>query len=182
MHLLGGRIELLAAHVLGAVDHLALQVGEVDHVEIDQADAADAGRGQVQPERRAQAAGAHQQHLGRFQLQLALHAHFGHDQVPAVAQDLVVGKRGGCFGRARPRPTRRRCEGTIEIVSPSFTGVASLLQVADVFVVQIHIDEAAQLAFVVENLLAQIGKLRGERAQHFAHGRAGDARRNPACR
>jgi hypothetical protein len=39
------------------VDHLALQVGEIHHVEIDHADAADAGGGQVQAERRAQAAG-----------------------------------------------------------------------------------------------------------------------------
>ena len=41
-------------------------------------------------------------------------------------------------------------------VSPAFTGVCSF-QVADVFVVQIDVDEAAQPAFVVEELLAQVG-------------------------
>ena len=125
LHLLGGRIELLAAHVRGGVDHLPLQVGEVDHVEIHQADAADAGRGQVQAERRAQAAGAHQQHLGLFQLLLAFHAHFGNDQVPAVAQDLVVGERG-LAGQARRAAEPPAMEGTSEIVSPSAAAVASL--------------------------------------------------------
>ncbi len=50
-------------------------------------------------------------------------------------------------------------------------------QIADVFVVQIHVDEAAQLAFVVKELLAQVGELRGQRAQHFADGRAGQLHR-----
>ena len=40
-------------------------------------------------------------------------------------------------------------EGTSEIVSPSFAGGGVLAQVADVFVVQVDVDEAAQLAFVV---------------------------------
>ena len=72
--------------------------------------------------------------------------------------------------------------GTIEIVSPSCDRRRVLAQVADVFVVQVDVDEAAQLAFVVEELLAQVGELRGQRAQHFADGGAGDAPRCPACR
>ena len=52
-----------------------------------------------------------------------------------------------------------------------------LSQVADVFVVQIHVDEAAQLAFIVEELLAQIGMLRRQRGQYFAHRRAGQLNR-----
>ena len=92
-HPVGGRIELLAADVLGAVNHLPLQVGEIHHVEIHQADAADARRRQIQPERRAQAARADQQHLGLLQLQLAFHADFRHDQMAAVAQNLVFGQR-----------------------------------------------------------------------------------------
>jgi hypothetical protein len=42
-------------------------------------------------------------------------------------------------------------------VSPSFVGGGVLAQIADVFVVEIHVDEAAHLAFVGEDLLAQVG-------------------------
>ena len=55
-------VELRPADVGGAVDDLPLEVGDIDHVEVDDADAADAGRGQVEAERRAEAAGADQQH------------------------------------------------------------------------------------------------------------------------
>ena len=55
--LLGG-VDLLAANVLGGVDDLALQVAGVDDVEVDQAEGADAGRGQIKGERRAEPAGA----------------------------------------------------------------------------------------------------------------------------
>ena len=85
MQLLGGGIDLVAAHVLGEVNHLALQIGEIDDVEIHQADAADAGGGQIEAERRAEPAGADQQHLGGLEFQLAFHPHLGHDQVARVA-------------------------------------------------------------------------------------------------
>ena len=52
-HRLGRRIQLLLADVLGPVNHLALQIGEIHHVEIHQADAADARRGEIHAERRA---------------------------------------------------------------------------------------------------------------------------------
>ena len=89
-HRLSRRIELLAAHVLGAVDDLPLQIGVIDDVEVHQSDAADARRRQVHAEGRAQTAGSDQQHLSRLELQLPLHAHFGHDQVAAVTLDLLV--------------------------------------------------------------------------------------------
>ena len=143
----------------GGVDHLALQVGEIHHVEIDEADAADARGRQIQAQRRAQSAGAHQQHLGGLQLLLAFHAHFGDDQVAAVAQDFVLAERG-LPRAARPRVDPPAIEGTSEMVSPSFAARGVLAQVADVFVVQVHVDEAAHLAFVVEDLLAQVGELR----------------------
>ena len=79
-----GGVQLGPADVGRAVQHLALEVAEIDDVEIDEADPADAGRGEVQPERRAEPAGADQQDAGRLQPLLPLHADFGHDQVPAV--------------------------------------------------------------------------------------------------
>ena len=61
-HPVGSRIEFLAPYVLRTVDHLAVQVGVVDDVKIDYADASDAGGREIQPERRAEAASAHQHH------------------------------------------------------------------------------------------------------------------------
>ena len=55
-------LQLRPADVGRAVDHLALQVAVVDDVEVDEADAPDAGRGQVQRQRRAEPARADQQH------------------------------------------------------------------------------------------------------------------------
>ena len=125
MHAVGRRIQLLAADVFGAVDHLPLQVGEIDDVEIHQPDAPDAGRGQIQAQRRAQAAGADQQHFGVLQLELPFHADFGHDQVAAVAQDFVLRKRTASLARGSVATDPPAMLGTIESVSPSFTGVAS---------------------------------------------------------
>ena len=70
------------------VDDLPLQVARVHHVEVHQAQRADARRRQIERQRRTQPAGAHAQHLRRLQLLLALHAHFGQDQVARIARDL----------------------------------------------------------------------------------------------
>jgi hypothetical protein len=72
------------------MDHLAVQVGLVHHVEVDQAQPAHARGGEVKGQGRAQAARADEQHRGSLQLLLAGHAHFRHDQVPRVAQDFFV--------------------------------------------------------------------------------------------
>ena len=47
-----------------------------------------------------------------------------------------------------------------------------LLQVADVFVVDVDVDEAAQLAFVVEQMLLQAAKPRRQVCKQLADGRA----------
>ena len=65
-------VDLLAADVLGAVQDLALQVGDVDDVEIHEADVADAGGGEVERERRAEPAGADQQDARRLEPLLSL--------------------------------------------------------------------------------------------------------------
>ena len=58
-----GRLGLRHPDPLGVVDHLALQVGGVDHVVVDQAERADPGRREVERGRSAEPAGADQQHL-----------------------------------------------------------------------------------------------------------------------
>ncbi len=97
MQAVAGGVELGPADVAGAVQHLPLQVAEIDHVEIDQADAANPCGGEVQPERRAESAGADEQHAGRLEPFLPVHADFGHDEMPAVACHFGRGEtdRGG---------------------------------------------------------------------------------------
>ena len=53
-------------------------------------------------------------------------------------------------------------------VSDGPTGGRLPLQVPDVFVVHVDVDEAAQLAVVLEQVLAQVGVPRRELPQHFA--------------
>ena len=140
------------------MDHLPLQVREIHDVEIHQADAADAGRGEVQAQRRAQPARADQQHLRALQLELPFHADFRHDQVAAVAQDLVLRKRGLLVGQRRHRPAGDAGHDRDRVAILHRRRV--LLHVADVFVVQIHVDEAAQLAFIVIEMAPEFRVLR----------------------
>ena len=86
---------------LGEVDDLALKVRDVDDVEIDQAERADARRGEVQRQRRPQAAGADAEHLGGLEPLLPLHGHLGHDQVPGVSLNFRwrQGDRGSAIAQ-----------------------------------------------------------------------------------
>jgi hypothetical protein len=120
-HLLGGGINFVAAHVLGEVNHLALQVREIDHVEIHQADPPDAGGSQIEAKRRAEATGADQQHFGALEFQLAFHPHLGDDQVARIALNFVFRKR-----QLVPPGIPPAMEGTRDSVSASAAGVASL--------------------------------------------------------
>ena len=77
------------------MQQLALEVGRVDHIEVDDADLADAGRGEVHGRGRAEAAGAQEQDAGVEELALAGAADLGEDQVPGVPGDLVGGEASG---------------------------------------------------------------------------------------
>ena len=88
-------VGLRHADSFGVVDHLALQVGGVDHVVVDKADRADPGGGEVERGRGAEAAGAEQQHLRVQQLQLAVDADLGEQGVARVALALLGGHAGG---------------------------------------------------------------------------------------
>ena len=81
------------ADPLGRVDHLALQVRQIDLVVVDDAKRSDARGGEIQGRRRAQAAGAQQQHLCVEQLLLAFGADLGQQQVARVALALLGGQR-----------------------------------------------------------------------------------------
>jgi hypothetical protein len=77
------------------VDDLALQVRLVDGVEVDDAERADAGRGQIHQRRRAEATRADHEHLGVLQPLLPVHPDVRDDQVTRIAADLVDGELGG---------------------------------------------------------------------------------------
>jgi hypothetical protein len=68
------------------VNDLALQVGQVDDIVIDYRDPADAGRGEVERGRRAQAAGADDQRMRVEDALLAFDAQCVEQDVAAVAQ------------------------------------------------------------------------------------------------
>ena len=87
-----GRLELRRAEGGGAVDDLPLEVGEVHHVEVDDPDGADARRGEIERQRRAQSAGADGEHARGLELALSLHADLGQQEVPRVPQNLGVGE------------------------------------------------------------------------------------------
>ena len=74
----------------GVEQHLALQVGQLDAIAVEQAERAAAGRRQVQRRRRAEAAGAHHQHPRRLEPLLAGGADLGERQVALIALALVL--------------------------------------------------------------------------------------------
>ena len=89
-HALGRRLDLRPADARHAVRDLALQVGQVDRVVIDQRDAPDAGRAEVERHRRAEPAGADDQRMPVEQPLLALDADLVEQDVPRIAQQLVI--------------------------------------------------------------------------------------------
>ena len=80
---------------------LALQVGEVDLVVIADRDACRRRRRQIQRDGRAEAAGADDQRVRGEQFLLAFDADLRQQDVPAVAQQLVV-VHGRVCGRPAP--------------------------------------------------------------------------------
>ena len=130
------RRQLGAADVVGRVQQLPLQVAVVDDVEVDDADAAHARRRQIHRGRRPQSARADAQHAARLDPALPVHADLRHDQVAAVALDLLgverrqLGLGGGAHDRSPRRaaswsPAPPATDGTMLSESPGFTGVCS---------------------------------------------------------
>src|SRR5439155_1018881 len=83
------RLDLRLAERSRRVQDLALQVGLVDDVGIDDPERADAGRSEVERGGRAEAARPDQEYARLQQLQLALFADLGDQQMAAVAGALL---------------------------------------------------------------------------------------------
>jgi hypothetical protein len=84
------RFDFPRADRVGAIEDLPLQVGEIDLVGVGQRQPADARRGEIEGRRAAEAAGADDQRGCRAQPFLPLDADLGEQDVPAVAEELLV--------------------------------------------------------------------------------------------
>src|SRR5699024_5584045 len=93
------RLGLRFAEPLGRVDDLALEVGRVDGVVVDDPERADARGSEVEGGWRTEPAGADQEDARVEQLLLALLADFGDEQVPRVAAALLRLERARQLGR-----------------------------------------------------------------------------------
>ena len=112
-----------------------------------------------------------QQHARRLQLALPVHAHLGHDQVAAVALHLLVAQ-GAAAPATAASPLPPATDGMMLTVSPAFSGVCFLLQVADVLVVQVDVDEAPQPPIVAVEVTAQVGVAARQGRERLADGAA----------
>ena len=92
------RFGLGPADVPGAMNDLALQVREVHHIEIHQAEFADARRRQVEGNWRAEAAGPDAEHAGRANFLLALEADLGQNEVARITAEFVFVEFHNQFG------------------------------------------------------------------------------------
>lgn len=151
------------------MQHLPLQVADVDDVEVDDADGPDAGRREVHRDRRSEAAGADAEHLAGLEPALSVHADFRQDEVAAVAPHFVGRQRGqGRRGDIDAAGDRRDDAHRIARLERRLI----LLQVADVLVVHVHVDEAPELALVREEVFPKPGELGGQAGEQLADGGA----------
>ena len=92
---LARRFALKFADIACAKSDLPLKIREIHDIEIDESQTPDTGGSEIKSQRGAQPPGANQQDFCVFEFELTLHAHFGHDQVAAIAKNFLVGKTGG---------------------------------------------------------------------------------------
>ena len=79
-----------ASDVIGAVNNLALQIGKIDRVKIDDANFADAGRGQVHGDGGAEAARADADDAGGANFFLPGQSDFRQNQMARIAANFVI--------------------------------------------------------------------------------------------
>src|SRR5213594_3200252 len=143
-------LDLLAADVLRPVQHLALQVRLVDHVEVDDPETADAGGAEVLRERHAESPGADDEGGRLLELQLPRHADFGQDQVSGIALDF---RRHEHVFALRSQPIHQRKRTARDARDDRdrvafLQGGRILLEVADVLLVDVDVHEVSQSAGV----------------------------------
>src|ERR1700687_868921 len=145
-----------------------------------------AGGSQVQSQRRAQPSRADQQHSSALEFELPLETYLGHDEMPAVAQDLFFRELHFLF---RQR-VGRNCHGLSPLFDhsiglpasqapgdgwhdadrvPILGGRILFVEEAYVLIVQIHIHKAANFSLFGVEVLAEFGEGPRQAAQRLAH-------------
>src|SRR6185437_4670002 len=87
---------------------LALQIRLLDDIVVDDADGADAGRGEVEQRRRSETSRADHQHPRVLEPALAVDAQIGDDEMPAIAGHLVGSQLGGRLDKRGKHTTKAR--------------------------------------------------------------------------
>src|SRR5690606_29181230 len=114
-------VDLAPPDVGPAVDHLALEVGRVDDVVVDDPDRADARRREVQQGGAAEAARADDEHPGRGEAALALGPDAGQRQVTGVPLEL----RGGQLGAGSDEGREGRHDAYCSSSAASFASASA---------------------------------------------------------
>jgi hypothetical protein len=83
-------VKFFATDVFGAVEDLALEVGEINGISVDETEAADPSGGEVEADGRAKSTGSDAEDARCFEAFLSFEGHFGHDEMPGVTCDFVV--------------------------------------------------------------------------------------------
>jgi hypothetical protein len=91
--------ELAVADFTRAVKDLALQIRDVDDVEVHDAERAHAGGGEIQGNGRPESAGADDEHARGLDAMLAVEADIGQQQMAAVAEELRSREIAAHFNR-----------------------------------------------------------------------------------
>ncbi len=85
-----GAVDLQRTDTIGRMHDLPLQIGQVDPVGIGDAKGPDPGGGEIEQQRRAEAAGADDEDARGQQPDLPLLADFIEDQMPGIALKLLL--------------------------------------------------------------------------------------------
>ena len=130
----------------------------VDDVEIHDAETSDSRGREIHPERRAEAAGADHQHARLLELRLPFHGDFRHDEMPAVALDLLVCEAHLVLDRRRASSDGWHDAHNVRALNRRF----ELRQRPDVVVVHVDVHKAPKLARIVKEVLAKLPIARRE--------------------
>jgi hypothetical protein len=146
-----------------------MEVARVDDVEVDDAEGADAGGSQVHGRRGTEAARPDADHASRLELPLPVHADLRHDQVAAVPLHFFACQLRRLLHR-RVGPARHRWHDADRVARLERRLLA--IEVADVLVVHVDVDEAAELSVIVVQMTAQIAVPGDKRLEQLADGTA----------
>ena len=83
-------VELLAADILRAMEHLALEIRVIDDIEINEPECADPRCGKIKSDRGAKPARPNAEHFGRLELLLPFERYLRHDEMPRITGDFII--------------------------------------------------------------------------------------------